>query len=145
MGYDIYLFFFTILIFFNVSYQTFFGLFCGLNMVCFYRKNRHLLMNNTNYINTSIFYLNMILDGTILYLWLINIYLHKYETYKNIIYYSNKLNSLFLQTTSYISDRLLNYFVKLPKETTQKEYDDVNIKIKNELEATNFLEKLKKC
>jgi hypothetical protein len=102
-------------------------------------------MNDANYINTFIFYLTMILDGTILYLWLINIYLHKYEIYKNIIYYSNKLNFLFLQTIRYISDRLLNYFVKLPKETTQKEYDNVNIKIKNEIDATNFLEKLKKC
>jgi len=148
MVYEVYLFLFSLFIFFNVSYQTFFGLFCGYNMLSFYRKNRHHIMNDTTSINICLFYIMMILDGIILYFWLINIYLHKYKTYRNIIYFSNKINSLFLQTSTYISNSLFNYFQNSPKENNKKATDNINThiqKIKNETDALDFLEKLKKC
>lgn len=148
MVYEVYLFLFSLFIFFNVSYQTFFGLFCGYNMLLFYRKNRNLIMNDTTSINVCLFYLMVILDGIILYFWLINIYLHKYKIYKDVIYYSNKINSLFLETSTYISNSLFNYFQNSPKENNKKANDNIKTYIqnqKNETDALNFLEKLKKC
>jgi hypothetical protein len=149
-------------LFFHLSWQSLFTLIGLYNIVMYYIKNKHLLMNDPNFINICIFLVIITLESLSLYAQVADLYLKKYLIYRKINYYFTVANKLYFKMKSKIvsfmhsqvylkSYELLNDILQETSneikindlEKNNSKEDKINA-IDSDVDALKFLNSLKK-